>query len=353
MSGTRTPLRCSKRTTPRVASLALLLASGAGAASAWGQPKASDDSFLQGKALMEQGRTAEACDKFAESLGLERRGGTLLNLAVCREKQGRYATALRLFHEARERAVKDARADRAAVAEERIRVVQGLVSWLTVRVVAGDDAPDLTIDVDGEPLPREAWGKLRAIDAGTHTVTARAPGAPPVTTTVRVGEGGDAQVVDVRAPPRATTPPPAVPPPVEVEQRPAPAPPPEPPTRPEAPRAWATPVGAVAVALGGAALVAGTALGIKTIVDVQRSNSSCPNGKCENTASYDQNQEAHRLARGADAAIPVGLALAAAGVVLLVHPPRERDAHGRVEPRALRVAVGVGGRAALMVGGDF
>ena len=61
----------------------------------------ADSAFLQGKALMDQGRTAEACEKFAESLALERRGGVLLNLAVCREEQGRYATALGLLHEAR------------------------------------------------------------------------------------------------------------------------------------------------------------------------------------------------------------------------------------------------------------
>src|SRR6185437_420987 len=121
MSSTTKTTTCWEKALLRRAAVALTLLA---ASSAPAQTTPSDIAFFEGKALMEQGRTAEACEKFTASLALERRGGVLLNLAVCREKQGRYATALTLFHEARERASKDGRPDRVALAEEHIATVE-------------------------------------------------------------------------------------------------------------------------------------------------------------------------------------------------------------------------------------
>src|SRR5262245_45288580 len=49
--------------------------------------------FLEGRASMKAGRYEEACARFAESQRFEPASGTLLNLAACREAQGRTATA--------------------------------------------------------------------------------------------------------------------------------------------------------------------------------------------------------------------------------------------------------------------
>ena len=77
-------------------------------------PTSGDDLFHAGKALLAQGRVAEACERLAESYALAPRGGTLLNLAICRETQGWYATAMRLLVQARDAAATGKRADRVA-----------------------------------------------------------------------------------------------------------------------------------------------------------------------------------------------------------------------------------------------
>jgi tetratricopeptide (TPR) repeat protein len=324
-----------RRAAAALAAAASALVAGRAAA----QLSPADDAFLQGKALMQQGRTAEACEKFAESQVLAPRGGTELNLAVCREKQGRYATALRLFHEARERAAKDGRSERIALAEARIQALQGMVSWLTVRLAPGADAPDLDVQCDGEALPRESWGKLRAVDPGPHRVTAVAAGRPRFEETVQIREARDAQVVEIPAapePPAARR--------LLVESVPSPLPPRAP--EPSSVLPWTTPVGWVAVGLGAAALATGTGFGIRAIVDVHESAPLCPNGLCTTMAAYAQSQDAHPAARVADVALPLGLLATGAGLYLLL---RSRPSAAV----ALDVGVSAGRAPRLTVGGAF
>ena len=66
------------------------------------QPTAAiaEQLFRDGRALIGQGKFDEACEKFAASQRLAPAIGTLLNLAVCREKQGRDATAWSLYADA-------------------------------------------------------------------------------------------------------------------------------------------------------------------------------------------------------------------------------------------------------------
>lgn len=191
------------------------------------QPSSADQLFQQGKALMAQGSVVEACQKFAESLALAHRGGTLLNLAVCREKEGRYATALRLFQQAREIALKAGGTEREQLARAHIEKIRTRLSWLTVRVVPGAELPDLVVQRDGEDLPRDRWNNVEAVDPGGHTVVATAPGHVRFDVTVVVGDAGDKQVVEIpalapEAPPAAASPPPATPPRIAASARPAP-----------------------------------------------------------------------------------------------------------------------------------
>ena len=74
--------------------------------------------FRQGRELMAQGRVADACGKFAESLRLDVALGTSLNLAVCLETQGRLASAWSEYNRAAaiaRRLVRHAQDEAAAV----------------------------------------------------------------------------------------------------------------------------------------------------------------------------------------------------------------------------------------------
>jgi hypothetical protein len=275
---------------------------------------------------MERGRVAEACQKFAESLALARRGGTLLNLAVCREKEGRYTAALPLLREARERALKDGRADRAALAEDHLEGVERRLSWLTVRLAPGAAVPGLVVRRDGEELPGESLGAREAVDPGPHTVTAAAPGRARFEATVTVGTAGDAQVVEI----------PGEAPALE-------------------PRGGGTstaaalrrPVGWTITALGLTTLVVGSAFGVEAIRDVRESAPSCPMNVCTTVAAYQQNQQAHRAARIADIAIPTGLPVGAAGLYLLLQP----GAHARTGSPRLAPAIAIGTSSVSLRGG--
>jgi tetratricopeptide (TPR) repeat protein len=205
---------------------ALVLATEARAAQAEMAPAepagaGADDLFYQAKSLMEQGQVSAACQKFSESLATQRRGGTLLNLAVCRATQGRYATALGLFQEALELARQDGRLDRQQFALSQIDAARSKLSWLTVTPPPDAARDGLTVRCDGEVLPPELWGQPRAIDAGRHTVSAVVPGAKGFEVTVLVEGPGDKKSVEI--PPFAPEPPPvaavvgaAPPPPVAV-----------------------------------------------------------------------------------------------------------------------------------------
>ena len=256
---------------------------------------------------MKEGRIREACQKLAESLALKHRGGTLLNLAVCRDQEGRHATALQLYEQALEAALSDGREDRVALARTRIEEVRKKLSWLAVK--PPDSPPTgLTIQRDGAEVPRGAWGKPEAVDSGEHTITATAPGRAPYETRVTVGGPGDEQVVkmpllaELASAPRPAT---AASTPASVEPG------------AEAP-AWRRPLLGAALGIGAAALFTGGVFGVKAILDSKESQRLCPDNRCPTDAGYQKNQSDRTAALVADVAVPTGLAAIGIGVLLLL-----------------------------------
>jgi hypothetical protein len=159
--------------------LALASSLSLGSKPAAASPTAADRAMAQslfedGRRLMAAGDFASACPKLEESQALDPSGGTLLNLAVCHEKQGRLATAWSDFKEALSVARRDNRADRFEVAEQHLATLEPQVPSLTIRVVRAK--PEQQVLLDGAPVRPAAWGTPIAVDPGSHRLEASAAG---------------------------------------------------------------------------------------------------------------------------------------------------------------------------------
>jgi hypothetical protein len=145
--------------------------------------------YEQARGLMKQGDYEHACPKFKQSYDLDAGGGTLLNLAECYEKQGKFASAWSSFKEALVTAQRDGRAERVEYAKKHLAVVEPKVSKITIEVPSETNEPGLTVSLDGAPLGDAAWGVGMPVDPGAHQVTASAPNKQSYEQTVQVDNG--------------------------------------------------------------------------------------------------------------------------------------------------------------------
>lgn len=159
--------------------------------------------FDDGRALMEAGRHAEACPKFADSQRLDPGGGTLLNLALCHELEGKTATAWTELREALSVAGRDDRKDRQELAAAHIAALTPKLIRLTVAVPEGVAALAPEITLDKSRLPAEAWNTAIPVDPGEHRIavipSAQRAGLSRWETSIATLEAGQSYRVDVPA----------------------------------------------------------------------------------------------------------------------------------------------------------
>jgi hypothetical protein len=254
--------------------------------------------FRDAKALLDGGNVAEACRKLEESQRLYPAGGTLLNLAVCHEKEGKTASAWTEYRQARVIAVRDQRTDRIELVDERIAVVEPKLSRRVVEVAPAVDVPDLEIIVDARVLRRPAWGTAVPVDPGQHVIEAKARGKKSWRTQVTVLPDADLRTVAVPAwedevvPPAVTAPVPMV------------KTAPESPTRSE----WSRnrTIAVVGGIAGVAGIGVGTFFGVRAIDKHDESAELCTANPCSQ-ASVDANDSAKTAADISTIAFAVGL----------------------------------------------
>jgi hypothetical protein len=188
----------------RILSAVLFVAALAGAVSMPRLARASDAQeqqlaqalFEEGRRLMDKRRYGEACPKLAESQRLDPGGGTLLNLAICHEKQGRLATAKIDYDEALAAAARDGRKDRQQIARERLAALEPLVPRISVVIALASDTEGLEVKLDGMVLRRAAWGVMTPVDPGAHVIEVTAPSRTPWSTSIVV-EASHKKTIDV------------------------------------------------------------------------------------------------------------------------------------------------------------
>ncbi len=165
----------------------LLLVSNASAAE-----EGAEALFQDALAKMKQGRFAEACPLLEQSQRMEAKSGTLISLGFCRERIGKTASAHTAYREATELARAEGRHDYVVKAGRLAASVEARVC--TYRIVAAP-VPGLEVRVNGQLVSPERFGREVAIDPGCITVVASAPSYESSTQYVDVLEPGVTEVV--------------------------------------------------------------------------------------------------------------------------------------------------------------
>lgn len=187
------------------------------ASTAWAEPSKEDVAradvlFRDAQVLVQKGQLTEACAKFAESQRLDPANGTLLNLAICHEKEGKYATSYKELQELLGILQNSKTADdreRTKVANERLKIVEKRMTRVSFDVSALPPNPTLTLD--GEKV-QDASAAI-PLDPGSHAVEVNAPQKKPGRKTFDVRDPGAMTVKldpledNAPAPPKASDPP--------------------------------------------------------------------------------------------------------------------------------------------------
>lgn len=154
--------------------------------------------FNSARALMAQGKYAEACPMLEKAKSLHSGIGLTFNLADCHEQIGRTASAWTGFQDTAAAADIAGQPDRARVARQRADALLPRLSKLRIVVSAEVAAiEDFDVRRDEVSISRLLWGKDVPVDPGRHSISATAPKREPWSTTARVVEPGKVVTVDI------------------------------------------------------------------------------------------------------------------------------------------------------------
>ncbi|HEX3854275.1 MAG TPA: hypothetical protein VHW01_25100 [Polyangiaceae bacterium] len=153
--------------------------------------------YRQARELMAEAKYSEACPKLAESYRLDPGTGTLLNLATCRELEGKLATAWLLYSDALLAAQRDRRDDREQFAQQHLTELEPKLSRLTLVVPPEADDPELELTLDGARVAAAARGVPTYVDPGTHTVQAKSPGKRAWSQTLEIAATAEQRVISI------------------------------------------------------------------------------------------------------------------------------------------------------------
>lgn len=263
--------------------------------------------FDDGLRLMQDAKYVEACPKLAESHRLDPASGTVYNLSICLEKEGKYASAVIAFEESIARSLKDGNKERERLARERLTQLKPLVSRVVVRIGPKLAALEgLDVRFDGASVRQQAWGIEVPMDPGVHTLTAVAQGKREARREVDVNATGKVFELSLDS----------------LEDAPAALAPPRSTTPREAPEVGSGRfVGIGLLGLGGLLVVGGAVSAGFAIDRHAESDRLCPTvGGVQSCSTEGAAAEAsaNRFAWGANFGIGLGVVSAAVGVVLLL-----------------------------------
>jgi hypothetical protein len=278
----------------------------------------ADALFRAAQSLFEAGSVSEACVKFAESQKLDPAPGTLLNLAVCHEREGKTATAYGEYKQVAEIAAKGKTADD----RERLRFARDAIAKLEPRLtrVVVEAPAQVSAELDGKPAPHEPL----LVDPGPHAIKLSAAGKKTknVTWNVPAQPGTHTfhapDLEDDGAPPKRDDP-----------VKPKETPKPQPPVTVTAPTYPTRTLGIVMGGLGVATLGVAGYFGLDTFSRKDERDQHCRGDVC-NARGIELHDQAGTSATLATVLFAGGLVLVGAGIYFFVR-------EGPSKPTALRI----------------
>jgi tetratricopeptide (TPR) repeat protein len=145
--------------------------------------------FVEGRRLMGAGRPAEACEKFQAAFnGDPGAVGTLLNLGLCNEQIGKFATAASWFRQAIVKAKESQSSEAEQQAQQHIDGIAKKISTVDIEAPTNNKT---VIKLDGKPITVLSHVE---VDPGRHVIDAETPGTRPVTQSFEVASGGHTNV---------------------------------------------------------------------------------------------------------------------------------------------------------------
>jgi hypothetical protein len=150
--------------------------------------------FDKGRELLKEGKVDQACAQFDESWRIERALGTQLNLANCREHQGKLVEAFELFEGAAELASAQHDDMRRDFALGRAHKIEHQLAMITINL-ATPVVKGTIVTIDGEVVPTQARIE-RHVDPRKLVVAATGPTGVLSSTELTLSPGG-AAILDV------------------------------------------------------------------------------------------------------------------------------------------------------------
>jgi hypothetical protein len=291
---------------------------------------AAEALFNEARKLEKAGDAVGACAKFEASYQLDAAPGTLLNVAECKRRGGRTATAWGQFLEAGRLFRRRGDDRRAAFADQKAAELEPTLA--RVRIVDPSARSGLVVRRDGVELATAALGTDLPVDPGPQKLVVEAPGYLPAEVPFEAAEGETREVV--------------LPP---LERAPE-APPAGPPARSPGDASSGDTLRTVGLVVGGVGVASLLAGGVFVGLTAERTSAAderCPDQICdaEGIAIVEQ---AETFANVANVTVIAGAALAAAGLGLWLFAPDGDD--GAAVAATPWVGPGLGG---VSLGGRF
>jgi hypothetical protein len=237
-------------------------------------PATAEALFREGRRLLDDGKTDEACLKLAESQAQDPSSGTLLNLGLCHETQHKLATAWSDYLLAARLARSQGKEGRAAVAEKKAMDLEPRLPHLTVTATA--PVAGLQIQRGDERLGPRLLGSAVPVDPGSYVVVAIAPGHLAWKTTIEVAEAESKTLqvpeLEPEAPPAAEA---REPPPAPTAIAPALQAAPPAPGAASPSKSGGGAFGWIISGTGVAALAVGTGFGVASLANYHDANNLC------------------------------------------------------------------------------